>query len=63
MIKIVLKNGESLLYDGSFSGVGHLFDKMHYQVSSDGWLKLGDYILPANQIMYIKNIEDDNDAD
>lgn len=55
MIKIALKNGQLMHYDGPFNGVVDLFDKMEWRVSPDGWLKLGTYILPADQIMYIKN--------
>lgn len=56
MIEIALKNGQTMHYDGPFAGVNDLFVKMEWRVGSDAWLKLGDYILPANQIMYIKDI-------
>lgn len=60
MIKIVLKNSQQLLFDGPFSGAAELFNDMGYSVSPDGWLKLGDYILPAREIRYIEDMGDDD---
>lgn len=61
MIKIALKNGNLMHYDGPFDGVVGLFDKMEWRVDSESWLKLGDYILPADQIMYIKDAGGESD--